>query len=262
MHTPDGLAADVTRLGVTPGDLLIVHASLRAIGPVEGGAKGVIRALDAAVGPGGTLLMNISARDDMSWVNERPEADRDALLQGTTPFDCLVAPADPEVGVLAEVFRQTPGTVVSNHPEGRFASRGRLAGHLMAEVPWDDYYGPKSPLHVLTENGGKVLRLGADLGTVTLLHYAEYLASVPHKRRVRRHRLVASARGPIVRVIECLDDQHGIVDYPAGDYFAAILSAYLDEGRARAGGVGSTTAELIDAADLVEFATAWMERMF
>jgi hypothetical protein len=35
------LAGELRELGVDSGDVLMVHASLRAIGPVEGGAKGV-----------------------------------------------------------------------------------------------------------------------------------------------------------------------------------------------------------------------------
>jgi len=130
---------DLVRLGVHAGDLLMVHASLRALGPVEGGASGVVAAIDAAVGPAGTMLMTLGARDDMGWVNDRPEHERAALLAGSEPFDHLAAPADPDVGVLAEVFRATAGTLVSDHPEGRFGARGALAEALVSDVPWDDY---------------------------------------------------------------------------------------------------------------------------
>ncbi len=206
------LTADLRRLGVAPGDLLMVHASLRAVGPVVGGADGVLEALEAAVGPDGTLVMNLGARDDWAWVNDRPEDDRPDLLRDAEPFDCLVTPADPDVGVLAEVFRTRPGTKVSDHPDGRFGASGPLAESLLEDVPWDDYYGPGSPLERFVRAGGRVLRLGADPDTVTLLHYAEYLAPVPSKRRVRRHRLVAGAEGPEIRVVECLDDTDGIVE--------------------------------------------------
>ena len=51
------LVADLRRLGVRLGDALIVHASLRRIGPVEGRAAGVVAALDSAVGPTGLLVV-------------------------------------------------------------------------------------------------------------------------------------------------------------------------------------------------------------
>ena len=265
---PDGLltvtqvTGDLARLGIEPGDVVMVHASLRAVGPVEAGAAGVVEALDRAVGESGTLLMMISARDDWAWVNERPEAERAALLAESVPFDPMTAPSDPEVGVLAEVFRQSPGTVVSEHPEGRFAARGRLADRFVTDVPWHDYYGPGSPLERLVQAEGKVLRLGADIDTVTLIHYAEYLAAVPGKRRVRRHRLVSSPEGPVVRTVDCLDDRDGIVDVTGPDYFGVILEDYLGTGRARRGVVGRAESELIDGSDLVRFATAWMTERF
>lgn len=256
--TVEHLTGDLLRLGVTAGDLLMVHASLRAVGAVEGGAEGVLGALEAAVGRGGTLLMTLGARDDWAWVNDRPERDRPGLLRDAEPFDWLVTPADPDVGVLAEVFRTRPRTRVSDHPEGRFGASGPLAGGLVDQVPWDDYYGPGSPLERLARGGGRVLRLGADLDTLTLIHYAEYLAPVPTKRRVRRHRVVAGPGGPELRTVDSLDDDDGIVDHPGEDYFAVILRRYLATGRAATGFVGHATSELIDAADVVEFAVGWM----
>jgi aminoglycoside N3'-acetyltransferase len=238
--TVDRLVSDLHRMGVVAGDVLMVHASMRAVGPVQGGADALIDALDAAVGPDGTLLMTLGAKD------------------GAEPFDALRTPADPDVGVLAEVFRQHRGTIVSDHPEGRFAARGHLAGAFLADVPWDDYYGPGSPLERLVLAGGKVLRLGADPDTVTLLHYAEYLAPVADKRRVVRHRLVHHGDTVEVRSVECLDDSNGIVEYPGDDYFAVILRAYLADGRATTGSVGSARSELLDAADITAFAVTWM----
>lgn len=252
------LTNDLRRLGVGSGDMVMVHASLRAIGPIEGRAATLIDALDAAVGPTGTLLMMVSPDDPWAWVNERPEHERASLLVGAEPFETLTAPTAPDVGVLAEIFRTYPGTVVSDHPEGRFAARGRLKNELVRDPPWDHYYGPGSALERLVERHGKVLRLGADRNTVTLIHYAEYLANVPNKRSVRRHRLVRGEGKVVVRGIDCLDDTDGIAAYAAGDYFEHILDAYLQSATAHVGRVGNAHSELIDAGELVRFSAAWM----
>jgi aminoglycoside N3'-acetyltransferase len=253
------LAGDLRRLGLVVGDVVMVHASMRAIGPVEGGAAAVVEALDAVVGPAGTLLMNLGAWDDWDWVNERPEDERASLLAEAPAFDKDRTPADPDVGVLAEVLRQLPGTVVNNHPDARFGARGKLASALLDDAPWDDYYGAGSPLERLVEAGGKILRLGADEDTVTLLHLAENLADVPDKRRVVRHHKVLGPDGlPAIRRVSCLDDTDGIVDLPGEDYFAVILRDYLSRGRAATGLVGGARSELIDAADLLRHGTAWM----
>jgi aminoglycoside N3'-acetyltransferase len=256
---PDELVEDLARLGVRPGDLLMVHASLRALGDVDGRASGVVAALDAAVGPDGTLLMTLGAADEWSWVNDHPEDVREDFLRDAEPFDPLVTPASTDIGMLAEVFRTTPGTVVSSHPEGRFGARGRLAHELTRGVPWDDYYGPGSPLQRLVDEGGRVLRLGADENTVTLIHYAEYLAHVPDKRRVRRHRRVLGPDGPEIRVVECLDDTLGIVDWHGEDYFALILRDYLTTHDVPRGRVGDADSALLDARDLVTCAVRWLQ---
>ena len=72
MRTSDQIVADLTQLGVRPGQALTMHASLRAIGPVEGGAQSVVKALDATVGPSGGVLMVLGARGNWAWVNTRP----------------------------------------------------------------------------------------------------------------------------------------------------------------------------------------------
>jgi aminoglycoside 3-N-acetyltransferase len=259
----DELADELRRLGVRTGETLMVHASLRRIGPVPGGAAGVIRAVEQALGPTGTLVMILGARDDHDWVNQRPEEQRPALLADAEPFDHLHTPAQPDVGVLAEVLRTMPGTVVNDHPEARFGARGAQAHTLLADLPWDDYYGPGSVLQRLVLAGGRVLRLGADPDTVTVLHHAEYLADVPDTLRVRRLRRVRVPGGTRIVAVECLDDEDGIVPedrQPAEDYFAIILREYLATGRASSGVVGGARAELIDAADIVAFGADWMTR--
>ena len=252
------LVDDLRRLGVQAGDVLMIHASLRAIGPVTGGADAVLDALEAAVGKDGTLMMVLGARDDFDWVNDRAESERAGLLVTAPSFDAHETPSDPDVGVLAEVLRQRPGTVVNDHPDGRFGARGRDAIGLLEKTPWHDYYGPGSPLDRLCQEGGKVLRLGADLDTVTLLHLAEYYAFVDNKRTVRRHHVVAGEGGSEVVYVDGLDDSKGIVEWVGEDYFAVLLRAYLATNRAAVGLVGGARSELIDATDLLEFATKWM----
>ena len=263
--TKEDLRRDLEALGVRPGDLLLVHASLRKLGlgradVGDGGAERLLEALEAAVGPEGTLLMVLGTDYPMDWVNERPTGGRAALLAGAPPFDHRNAPVLPEVGWLAEAFRRRSGTLVSANPSGRFGARGALAGDLLAGQPWHDYYGPGSPLEKFCGRGGRILRLGANRDTVTALHYAEYVADLPGKRRTRWDYVVAGADGTPEHVrIDCLDDLNGITDWDGEDYFAAILTAYLALGRHREGLVGKAQSELIDAADMARFGARWME---
>jgi aminoglycoside N3'-acetyltransferase len=261
----ESLVRDLTALGVRAGDALMVHASLRKLGLSRtqygaGGPELLLDALEAAVGADGTLLMILGSDYSHDWVNQRPAAERAALLAGSPPFDLQSAAVLPEVGWFAEVFRRRAGTLISGNPSGRFGARGPGAAALLADQPWNDYYGPGSPLQKLCEGGGRVLRLGADPETVTVLHYAEYLARLPAKRRTRWDYLMVRDGVPRHVWIECLDDSQGIVDWKGEDYFALITKAYLAEIKPPRGIVGRAASELIDAAGFAAFGAAWMER--
>ncbi|MDJ0513615.1 MAG: AAC(3) family N-acetyltransferase [Methyloceanibacter sp.] len=262
MITVEQLQRDITALGVVPGDTVMLHVSLRAIGPIEHGPAGLLEALTASLGDDGTLLMILGAEITHDWVNKRPEAERAALLADAPVFDPLQAPVFCEVGYFAEVLRTATGTRVTDNPSGRFGARGRLAEALLHDAPWHDYYGPGSPLARLCEADGKILRIGANPDTTTVLHYAEYLADVPNKRRVRRHYRCQGPEGPSVRAVECLDDEEGIVHIDGEDYFARILNEYLALDRARRGHVGNAPATLIRAADIAAFGARWMTEEF
>jgi aminoglycoside N3'-acetyltransferase len=262
------LRHELTALGLQRGDIAMVHVSLRKMGLARnqsdaGGPELLLAALEDVVGEDGTLMMILGSDYAYDWVNSKPIEERAGLLAGTPPFDARTAAVLPEVGWFAEVFRRATGTVVSDNPSGRFAARGRRAAELLRDQPWNDYYGPGSPLQRLCDAGGKVLRLGADPETVTVLHYAEYLANVPDKRRTRWDYVVAGDDGRPKHVwIECLDDSQGIVDWRGEDYFALITKAYLATGAARQGVVGRAASELIEAAPFASFGAAWMETHF
>ena len=44
------IATDLRRLGLAAGSVVMVHASLRTVGPVAGGADGVIDAIESVLG--------------------------------------------------------------------------------------------------------------------------------------------------------------------------------------------------------------------
>jgi len=262
--TRESLLDDLRALGIQAGDVVMIHGSMRALGlarsqGVEHGAERVLSALTAAVGRNGTLLMILGTAYAFDWVNQRPVAERAGLLEGTPPLRYCDAPALAEVGWLAEALRRWPGTVTSENPGGRFAAWGAHALELLREQPWHDYYGPGSPLERLCKRGGRILRLGASADTTTALHYAEYVAALPNKRKTRWDYLLETPNGPEHVWIACLDDSEGIADWEGEDYFAVILEAYLAEGRHRAGRVGSAPSELFGAQDIVQFGARWME---
>lgn len=248
--------------GIEAGQVVMLHASVRAVGWVVGGPDVVLHALREALGPEGTLMMYVGWEDNPYAMGSWPEARRRAYLEECPAFDPATSRANRKWSILTEYLRTTPGARRSGNPEKSMAAVGAKAGWLTEDHPLDYGFGPGSPLEKLCHAGGKVLLLGTPFDSLTLLHYAECVARVPDKRVVRyRMPVIANGRGRWADVEE-FDTCDGIRDWAAGDYFAAIVEAYLAEGHGRAGLVGAARSYLFDARELVRFGAAWMEQEF
>jgi len=132
--TKDGLVHDARRLGVSPGDVLLVHSSLSAIGWVVGGARTVIEALIEAVSPDGTLVMPAFSgdlSDPSDWRNPPvPSSWIDRIREAMPAFDPDRTPTR-QMGCIAETFRKWPGAMRSIHP---VSSMTALGPHAMRIV--------------------------------------------------------------------------------------------------------------------------------
>jgi aminoglycoside 3-N-acetyltransferase len=258
--TAQQLTADLARLGVAAGDVLIVHAACSRVGPVMGGPDAIIAALRDAVGPNGTLMAYLDWEAD--WEDFKDEQGRipEALRAHVLPFDPARTRAARQNGALPEFLRTTPGALRSNNPGASVTALGPKAAWLTADHPLDYGYGPGTPLARLVETGGKVLMLGAPLDTMTLLHHAEHLAQLPGKRIIRVEVPFATREGTVWRMIEEFDTSHPCVAALPEDFIDRIVTDYLATGASRQGTVGQAPSVLVDAADILPFAIAWMER--
>lgn len=191
-HTPATVAslrADLARLGVEPGMVLTVHASLSRLGFVAGGAQAVVEALLAAVGPSGTLMMPTHSghlSDPASWTDP-PEAWWDTIREATPAYDPLLTPTRG-MGAIAECFRHVPGVLRSAHPCVSAAAVGPDADALVDHHPLELGLGEGSPQARLYDLDGHVLLLGVTHANNTSLYVSELRAAAPNPRR-RRVRL-------------------------------------------------------------------------
>lgn len=260
--TKSRIIQDLRDLGLVPGQVVMLHASVRAIGWVVGGPDVVLQALLDVLTPAGTLMMYVGWEDNPYHLAEWSEEWQRAYLEECPAFDPARSRAYRKWSILTEYLRTWPGACRSNHPEASVAAVGALARWITEDHPLQYGYGPGSPLAKLCETGGDVLLLGAPLDTITLLHYAEHLARVPNKR-IARYKMPILRDGQRVWVeIEDFDTSQGIVDWEGGDYFGVIAREYLASGRGRSGKVGAAKSYLFDAAGLVDFGVRWMERTF
>lgn len=160
--TETQLIAQLNQAGITQGDSLLVHSSLRKIGYVQHGATTVIQALIQAIGTNGTLLMPAFPAKGYN---------KDYLLHNTT-FNYHSTPSS--MGVITEVFRTQHATHRSLHATDSVCALGANADyftntHLGQLTP----YNEESPFAKLAYEEGKILLLGVDLNSLTNFHTLE-----------------------------------------------------------------------------------------
>lgn len=206
---------------------MLVHTSFRAVRPVEGGPAGLIRALQAALGPDGTLVMLSSAADD------------------DVPFDPATMAVTPDLGVVADTFWRLPGVMRSDHPFA-FAAAGAQAAQITADpLPLPPHI-PESPVGRVYDLNGQVLLLGVGHDVNTTVHLAELLFGVPYA--VPRYCTVLQGGRPVR--VDYLENDHCTERF-------ALVEAWLQErGLQREGPVGHARARLMRARDVVDGALA------
>ncbi len=227
----DEVVGQLRALGVQAGGVLLVHTSFRAVRPVEGGPAGLIAALRAALGPGGTLVMP-------SWTGADEE-----------PFDPAATPASPDLGVVPDTFWRLPRVLRSSHPFAFAAAGPQAAAIISGPLPLPPH-SPESPAGRVHERNGQVLLLGVGHEADTTLHLAELLAGVPYR---------------LPRSCTVLQDGRPVrIDYGENDHCCArfaLADGWLRErGLQAEGRVGHAPARLARARDIVEVARERLAR--
>ena len=261
------LVSELTAFGVGDWPVLMVHTRMSALGWVVGGAPTVVDALLDVLGPSGTLLVLTGWEDQPEYHQNRwEEQERNAHRDECPPFDPRLSPASRDVGRIPETVRTLPNAYRSLHPVDSFAAIGADADWLTSGQSLDEGYGPGSPLERLVEREGAVLLLGAPLETVTLLHYAEYLAGGGSKRWVEYEMPIMVDGRRVWKRIRELDSSLGAFPYEhldlADDAFAAIIRDALSAGVGRSGMIGMAEVHLLPAVRLVQHGITWLEDHF
>lgn len=251
-HTAATLTGDLKALGVVPGDVLLVHSSMRSLGFVVGGVQAVVEALLSAVGPGGTLVVPTHTSgntDPAGWQSPPvPEQWWPVIRSAAPGFDPVRTPSQ-WVGVLPEVVRTWPGALRSGHPQVSCAALGDRAREVTAAHDLTQSHGERSPIGAVYRLGGKVLLLGCGHDSNTSLHLAERRQASPPMGETGA--AVGGADGTS-RWATWTDLVTGEED------FDQVGAAFEETGAVAVGPVGSATARLMDQRSLVDFAVDWM----
>jgi aminoglycoside 3-N-acetyltransferase len=249
------IARDLRRLGVKAGQTLLVHASLRSIGRVKGGAETVVGALRDVLGPDGTLVVPTTTADNsdtsrlyMSRIANLTEREAEAFRDKMLPFHPDTTPSTG-MGLIAEAVRTNPDARRSGHPQTSFAALGRKAAELMEGHPLTCHLGDKSPLGKMYVQGASVLLLGVGFGACTAFHLAEYWYTLPAPVRTYRC-VVANSEGRDWVTFEDVVLNDSDFDKLGVDF---DKSEILDRGQ-----VGNANCRLIRLRQIVDFASRWM----
>ena len=163
-------SADFERLGLLPGDTVLMHSSMKSLQTDET-PETFLRALTDYLGERGTLLL-----PTLSYETVRPK---------TPFFSARETPAC--IGLLPNVFRKMDGVIRSLHPTHSCAAKGYLAKeltyrHILDETP----VGANSPFRLLPAVDGKILMLGPVNDHNTFMHGMEEIAHAPYCLRSER----------------------------------------------------------------------------
>jgi len=160
---PLQLAKHLRELGVETGDHLFVHSEITSLGWPVGGVGMYRDVLLDLLGPQGTLAVPTFTfgfcRGALYDADETPSVG---------------------MGVLAELIRKTPGARRSRHPIQSMAVIGHYA-ELLAAIDTPSAYATGSAFGSLAHLGFKLLLLGANPRSVSLVHHCEEVAGVPYR---------------------------------------------------------------------------------
>lgn len=157
-------------------DSIEVHTSLSAFGYIPGGEETVVDVLKKVVSHGNILMaaQTIDLSDPTEWTD--PPVDKDVqkyLIENMPAYEKEKTPIH-FIGKTPEYFRTSEGVKRTNHPLYSMCIWGKDAKKIARNRHSYDYpFGKNSPLADLYDLDGKVVMLGTDYESCTLLHLAD-----------------------------------------------------------------------------------------
>lgn len=248
------LVRQLRELGVRPGQTLLVHASLRSIGWVDGGAPALLAALRQVVGVTGTVAAptctqenSMTSRAHRARIAGMTAAEVKEYRDTMPPFDKNTTPSG--MGAFAEALRTAEGAERSDHPQSSLAAIGPAAEYLMTGHQLNCHYGEDSPLAKFYKLDARVLLIGVGYRSCTAFHLAEYryTPSPPWQTYACVIRQNGKRRWTSYQDV-VLDDRE----------FENIGRSFEKQADIRRCDVGKAKCRMLSFCDAVDFAVDWL----
>ena len=160
--TKQHISDKLKSIGITKGDVVMLHSSLSKIGFVQNGANTVINAFMEVIENDGTLVMPAFPAVGFNY----------DYLKTNPVFNVKETPS--KMGIITEVFRKKENVFRSLHPTDSVCAIGKQAEYLVKDhfnqlTPYNKY----SPFYKLCQLQGKIILIGVDLNSLTNFHTPE-----------------------------------------------------------------------------------------
>jgi aminoglycoside 3-N-acetyltransferase len=246
------LAEGLRALGLRRGQDLLIHCSLREIGPVQGGPAALLTAVDTVAGPQSTLVVPtetpLSSRTSAAFLAATAgmtSAETDQFAAAIPAFNAATSPSQG-MGAFAEFLRTRPEARRSGHPLTSFAALGPRAADCVAVHDLDCHLGERSPLGWLYRADAAILLLGVGYSVCTAFHLAEYRPGI---QRDRAYQCRGPGSGRELMTFTARD----LTDSDFGQLGGCIEhEPFVEHGR-----VGRAHAILLPFRSAVDFAHRW-----
>lgn len=164
----EGLSNKLSKLGLKKGDVLLVHNSLFNFGipsdcKINEVPSKIFNELQSTIGAEGTIAV--------------PTFNFD-FCKGL-PFNKQETPSK-NMGVFSEFVRKYPQAKRSKHPMQSIAVVGSKTDFII-ENDTESSFSPDGPFDRLKALNGKILLLGADFNSVSMIHWVEEKYEVPYR---------------------------------------------------------------------------------
>ena len=239
MHTKETLLEQLKTLNIDSTGTLLVHASLKSIGDVEGRADTVLDALSDYMKDGLLVLpthtwADINAKNPKYYVEDSPSC----------------------IGILPELWRKREGVVRSLHPTHSVGALGKdKEDFIKDDELYDTPCSRKSPYGKLLDRKGTIMLIGVDLRRNTFIHGVEEWADIPG--RLSEEPEILYSVLPDGTEIEVPSYRHHGLSW--SEHYWKVDDFFLEKGVMRLGKFGDATVRICDTVAMTDLLFKMLE---